>query len=215
LSQDQDAVRIARCFLEFSEDIIKVPRGLVGERNHPTETMSAPPVFGMNLRVPDGVSDLAGKVIGKNGKLIQEVVDKSGVVRVRIEPENDKKPSEAAAAAAAEVSRTKMEVTMRKGVASPSPSAFVLLNHQLLIPVTNATHQDERQNNVFFLLLRKPLHREWCPLCLWAPRRASPMPPCSWTITSTTLRCVRSPGYIFALTFEDVALFSLKSLVGL
>lgn len=68
----------ARSILEYIEDVVSIPRESIGETNEKQKRFFFRKFF---------VSK--GKVIGKKGHIIQEIVDKSGVVRVKIEGDND------------------------------------------------------------------------------------------------------------------------------
>ena len=83
VGESKEAVATARLMLEYSEEAHQVRRSRRGIFSALMGQLSM-------FQVP---RSLVGKVIGKNGRFIQEIVDKSGVVRVKIEGDNEPSPS--------------------------------------------------------------------------------------------------------------------------
>lgn len=75
--QTEKAVKDARNILEYVEEVVLIPRELIGRNSI---------VF---FCLPFSIVSFLGKVIGKKGHIIQEIVDKSGVVRVKIEGDSE------------------------------------------------------------------------------------------------------------------------------
>ncbi|KAI8498977.1 Fragile X mental retardation syndrome- protein 1 [Branchiostoma belcheri] len=92
LQGTKEAVQQARSMLEYKQDVVQVPRNLIGKLGEcvcQTDFEVYDSVTSPTLDV-SGYSTSHSRVIGKNGRVIQEIVDKSGVVRVKIEGDNEK-----------------------------------------------------------------------------------------------------------------------------
>lgn len=73
----EKAVKDARNILEYIEEVVSIPRDLIGRKFVLVNFACWLWFF------------FLGKVIGKKGHIIQEIVDKSGVVRVKIEGDGE------------------------------------------------------------------------------------------------------------------------------